>query len=267
MQAKNPPILQYVCLALLFALASAYQIRSAMYAFPNYFHFKAVAYPFVPDYDKDRPVLRFVTKSARDAGFRNDDILLAVNGQRLTGLAVFGEAIRNANPGDTLTVEILRPGETVPRLATLQLERDTAPRISWPMASILAMKLVVPTFCILLGFWVTAVRPRDPSAWCLCLIMLFFSTFYSAGTESWGPIVRDVAEGYRTAVGNAWPIFMLLFGVFFPEPFREKDPLWWKWSKRIVITFLVITCAMNVIVRIGQFESFATVASLSAALD
>ncbi|MGB6683423.1 MAG: SpoIIE family protein phosphatase [Candidatus Acidiferrum sp.] len=267
MQAKNPPILQYVCLALLFALASAYQIRSAMYAFPNYFHFKAVAYPFVPDYDKDRPVLRFVTKSARDAGVRNDDILLAVNGQRLIGLAVFGEAIRNANPGDTLTVEILRPGETVPRLATLQLERDTAPRISWPMASILAMKLVVPTFCILLGFWVTAVRPRDPSAWCLCLIMLFFSTFYSAGTESWGPIVRDVAEGYRTAVGNAWPIFMLLFGVFFPEPFREKDPLWWKWSKRIVITFLVITCAMNVIVRIGQFESFATVASLSAALD
>src|ERR1700740_2293880 len=30
MQAKNPPILQYVCLALLFALASAYQVRSAL---------------------------------------------------------------------------------------------------------------------------------------------------------------------------------------------------------------------------------------------
>jgi len=267
MRAKNPPILQYVCLALLFALASAYQIRSAIYAFPNYFHFKAVAYPFVPIYDKDRPVLRFVIKSAREAGVQNDDILLSVNGRRLTGLAVFGEAIRKANPGDTLAVQILRPGETSQRSATVQLEQSTAPPISWPVASILAMKLVVPTFCILLGFWVLAVRPRDPSAWCLCFIMLFFNVFYSAGTESWGPVVRDIAEGYRNAISNTWPIFMLLFGLYFPEPFPEKDPAWWKWCKRIVITLLVVSGAANVIVAIGQIENFASVASLSAVLD
>jgi phosphoserine phosphatase RsbU/P len=267
MRAKNPPILQYVCLALLFALASAYQIRSAIFAFPNYFHFKAVAYPFMPIYDKDRPVLRFVRKSALEAGVQNDDILLSVNGQRLTGLAVFGEAIRNANPGDTLTVQVLRPGETSPRSATFDLEQSVAPPISWPVASLLAMKLVVPTFCILLGFWVVAVRPRDPSAWCLFLILLFFDVFYSAGTESWGPVVRDAAEGYRIAVSNTWPIFMLLFGLYFPEPFPEKDPAWWKWSKRIVITLLVVSSAASVTVAIGQIENFASVASLSAALD
>jgi len=50
MRKKKPPILQYVCPALLFALAAAYQIHSAMYAFPNYFHLQAAAYPFVPDY-------------------------------------------------------------------------------------------------------------------------------------------------------------------------------------------------------------------------
>src|SRR5580698_7151618 len=122
MHAKNPPILQYVCLALLFALASSYQIRSAMYAFPNYFHFKAVAYPFVPIYDKDHAVLRFVGKSAREAGIQNDDILLAVNGQPMTGLAVFGEAIRNAKPGGTLTAQFLRPGETSSRVATISLK-------------------------------------------------------------------------------------------------------------------------------------------------
>jgi sigma-B regulation protein RsbU (phosphoserine phosphatase) len=267
MRRKNPPTLQYVCLALLFALASAYQIRSALYAFPNYFHFKAVAYPFVPIYDKGRPVLRFVNKSAREAGVLNDDILLSVNGRSVTGLAVFGEAIRKANPSDTLTVQFLRPGETSPRSAAVQLEQSTAPPISWSAASLLAMKLVVPTFCLLLGFWVAAVRPRDPSAWCLCFIMLFFNVFYVAGTESWGPLVRDVAEGYRIAVGDTWPIFMLLFGVFFPEPFREKDPSWWNWSKHIVITLLIISGAINVIVGIGQIENFAAVASLSAALD
>jgi sigma-B regulation protein RsbU (phosphoserine phosphatase) len=267
MRAKNPPILQYVCLALLFALASAYQIRSAIYAFPNYFHLKVASFPFTPEYDKGRPVLQFVTKSARQSGVQNNDILLAMNDRPVTGLAVFGEAIRTAKPGDSLTVQFLRPGETAPRSATIPLEQATAPPISLPAASLLAMKLVVPTFCILLGFWVTAVRPRDPSAWCLYFILLFFSVFYSAGVESWGPVVRDVAEGYRVAVDTAWPIFMLLFGVFFPEPFPEKDPAWWRWSKRIAITLLIVSCVMNVIVRLGQFENFASVASISAALD
>src|SRR5580658_791482 len=267
MRAKNPATLQYVCLALLFALASTYQIRAVIYSFPNYCHFKAVAYPFVPIYDKDRPVLRFVCKSAREAGIQNDDILLAVDGRPVTGLAVFGEAIRNAKPGDTLTAQFLRPGETSPRVAAIPLEQSIAPPFSLPVASLWAMKLVVPTFCILLGFWVVAVRPRDPSAWCLCFIMLFFNVFYSAGTESWGPVVRDVGEGYRLAIDNTWPIFMLLFGLFFPEPFPEKDPAWWKWSKRFVITLLVLSAATNVIVGIGQIENFASVASLSAALD
>ena len=267
MRAKNPPILQYVGLALLCALASVYQIRAVMFAFPNYFHLKVAAFPFTPNYEKGRPVLQFVTKSARQSGVRNSDILLEVNGRPLTGLALFGEAIRTAKPGETLTVRFLRPGEAVPRSAAIPLEQATAPPISLSAASLLAVKLVVPTFCILLGFWVTAVRPRDPSAWCLLLIMLFFSVFYSAGVESWGPVVRDVAEGYRVAVGNVWPIFMLLFGVYFPEPFPEKDPAWWRWSKRIVITLLIVSCVMNVIVRLGEFENFASVASLSAALD
>ncbi len=267
MPANKPPILQYLALALLFALASAYQIRSSIYAFPNYFHVKVADYPFTPDYEKGCPVLRFVGGPARAAGLRNNDILLSVNGRPLTGLAVFGEAIRNTKPGDTLTVQFQHPGETAPRSASVQLQQATAPLVSLPAASLLAMKLLVPTFCILLGFWVTAVRPRDPSAWCLFLIMLFFSVFYSAGVESWGPIVRDFAEGYRTAVGNAWPIFMFLFGLYFPEPFPKKDPAWWTWTKRIVITLLIVSCVSNVVVRIGQFENFASVASLSAALD
>ena len=130
MRKKKPPILQYVCLVLLFALASAYQIRSAMYAFPNYFHLKAAAYPFVPEYVNGRPILRFVTKSAWQAGVQNNDTLLAVNGRPLTGLAVFGEAIRTTKPGETLTVQVLRPGETAPRSASIQLEQATAPPIS-----------------------------------------------------------------------------------------------------------------------------------------
>src|SRR5277367_439373 len=268
MNTKKPPILQYVCLAILFALASAYQIRAMIYAFPNYFHVTAAQYPFTfaVDYGKDQPSLQFVISSARQAGVENNGILLAVNGRPLTGLAVYGEAIRTAKPGDPLRIEFRRPGETSTRSATLLLDRAGAPRFSLPAASILAIKLVVPTLCILIGFWVAAVRPRDPSAWCLLLIMLFFSAYYSAGAESWGPVVRDIAVGYQTAIGNLWPLAMLLFGVYFPEPLPEKDPAWWKWSKSIIITVLLVSCVANVIARIGQFENFASVASLSSFL-
>jgi len=264
MRAKNPPIFQYVCLALLFALASSYQIRSAIYTFPNYFHLKAAAYPFTPNYDKGRLVLQFVSKPARQAGVQNNDTLLTVNGRPVTGLAVFGEAIRTAKPGDTLAVQFLRPGETAPRSATVLLEPVASPPFDWTGASILALKLVMPTFCILLGFWATAVRPRDPSAWFLFLILLFFSVFYWAGAESWGPVIRDVAGAYRAAVGTAWPIFMLLFGLYFPEPFPGKESPWLRWPKRVIISVLVAFCVLSVVVQLGELENFSAVASLSA---
>jgi phosphoserine phosphatase RsbU/P len=267
MRAKNPPILQYVCLALLFALASAYQIRSTMYSFPSYFHLQVAGYPFYPAFVNGRPLAQFVDPSAQRAGLKENDILLTLNGKPFTGLAVFGEAIRHAKPGDPLTVTVLTRGDTNSRNATMLLEQVTSPSVNWANVTLLALKLVMPTFCILLGFWVTTVRPRDPSAWLLCFIMLFFNVFYSAGSESWGPVIRDVATAYRVAIGNGWPIFMLLFGLYFPEPFPGKDPLWWQWSKRIVITALIAFCILNVVVQVGQVENFASVASLSAILD
>jgi sigma-B regulation protein RsbU (phosphoserine phosphatase) len=267
MQKRNPPVLQYAALALLFVLAGAYHIRSVAYEFPNFFRFHVVAYPFVPEYQRGRTLVEFVSGTARRAGLEINDVLLAVNGRPMTGLAVFGDAIRFAKPGDPLTVQILRPGESAPRSATIQLWEAAAPSFSLPAASIYAMKLVAPTLCMLLGFWVAAVRPRDPSAWCLLLIMLFFSTFYSAGVESWGRGVRDVAEAYRSAMGNLWPVAMLLFGVYFPEPFPEEDPAWWKWLKRALVALLIFSCLLNVIARVGELESFAAVAPLSAALE
>jgi phosphoserine phosphatase RsbU/P len=267
MRAKNPPIVQYICLALLFALASAYQIRSTMYSFPNYFHLRVAAYPFYPAVVNGRPLAQFVGPSVQRAGLKENDVLLAVNGKPFTGLAVFGEAIRHAKPGDSLTITFLTRGDTSPHNATILLEQATSPRVTWTNVTLLALKLVMPTFCILLGFWVAAVRPRDPSAWLLCFIMLFFNVFYSAGSESWGPVIRDVATAYRVAIGNSWPVFMLLFGLYFPEPFPGKDPLWWQWSKRIVITALIAFCILNVVVQVGQVENSASVASLSAILD
>lgn len=265
MARKSPPVVQYVGLALLFALAATYHVRAVMYAFPNYFHLTTVGFPFQLIYEKGRPVLTFATQPAQAAGLRDGDVLISINDRPLTGLAIFGEAMRLAKPGDIVTVATERPAGTGLHRVALRLEAARAPSLSLAFASIFAIKLVVPTFALLLGFWVAAVRPKDPSAWCLCVIMLFFSTFFSAGLESWGP-VRDIAVFYRTAVSNSWPIFMLLFGSFFPEPFKENDARWWKWSKRVIIAILVAFSILNITASVGEIESYASVAALSAGL-
>lgn len=264
MKPTKAPILQYFCLALLFVIASGYQIRSTLFSFPNYFHRVGASYPFYPIEVKGRPVIQFANSTARHAGVKENDVLVAINGRPLTGRAVFGEAIRKSAPGDILKVEVLTPGETTSREAEIRLEQATAPRISWAAASVLALKLVVPTFCIILGFWVAFVRPRDPSAWLLCFIMLFFLVYYGSGIESWGPVFREVGTVYQVTLGNAWPIFMLLFGIYFPEPFPGKEPLWWKWSWRAAVIVLTAFSILNVTVALGQLENFASVASLSA---
>jgi len=266
MQRKRPPILQYMALTLLFVLAAFYQLRATVYTFPSYFHLHAAAYPFVPDYVGSRLVTQFVTPAARKAGVKENDTLLSVDGRPAIGLAVFGEAMRKARPGDTLIVEVFTPGTAAPRQVSMRLEPFVAPTIAWASVTVLSIKGVMPVFCILLGFWVVAVRPRDPSAWLLCGIMLFFSTFYSPGVESWGPVVRDIARIYRVAIGNAWPIFMLLFGIYFPEPFPGKNKAWWEWSKRIVISALLVFTVLNVILQVGELENFAAVASLARLL-
>ena len=269
MRAKNLPILQYVCLALLFLLASGYQLFSTVSTFPDYFHRHVAGYPFAMDFVKDKPMVVSVEpkSAAQRAGMKVNDVLVSIDGHPMTGLAVYGEAIRLAKPGDRITVQVLSPSETTPRTISIPLEEVTSPKVSWATLTILSFNLVMPVFCILLGFWVVAVRPRDPSAWFLCFIMLFFSTFYTPSVDSWGPVIRDIARAYRVAIGNSWPIFMLLFGVYFPEPFPGKESFWWKWSKNLVVSAIVVFTVLNVVVQVGKLENFAAVASLSYALD
>jgi phosphoserine phosphatase RsbU/P len=267
MRKKKPPIFQYLCLAVLFAVASAYQGRAILYAFPDYLHVSAPQWPFVPNYSNGQPHIDFVSKSARNAGVKEGDILVTVNARPLTGLAVFGEAMRLAEPGDVLTVDVLTPGEPAPRNAAIPLEQRRSPRVAWALITLLCVKVVMPVFCILLGFGVTLVRPRDPSAWLLFLSLLFFSVYFDAGNASWGPGLRDLGQAYRVGVSSTWPLFMLLFGLYFPEPFPGKESAWWRWTLRVVIPLLVADSVASVIVAVGEFENFASVARLSAVMD
>src|SRR5262250_1890456 len=93
MPKKRPPVAQYIVLLLLFLTACAYQVGATIAAFPGFLLTDAARWPLIPIYSHGKPTAQFVTTQAQDAGIRERDVIIAVNGRPFTGLAVFGEAV------------------------------------------------------------------------------------------------------------------------------------------------------------------------------
>lgn len=263
MKKKKPPVAQWVVLGLLFFAACAYQVRATIAAFPGFFDRGVAQWPFIPGYFHGEPTAAFVEPEAHNAGVREGDVVTNINGKPFTGLAVFGEAIAKAKPGDTLQVTVQTPGSNTERTTKIPL---TTPRrtIHWTAAVVIVLKVVLPAFSILLGFWVALVRPRDISAWLLIGVLLGLCSFYTSGTESWGRGVRDLAEFYRMGCNGAWPFCMLFFGLYFPQPFpHNRAQGWVRLAKYVLAPVVIVDAVVSIAIRMGEMESFATVSRLS----
>jgi sigma-B regulation protein RsbU (phosphoserine phosphatase) len=264
MKRAKPPVFQYVCLGVLFAIAGGYQVRATIAAFPAYLSPNSAQWPFHPEYVHGQPVAEFIRTEGQQAGLHENDVLVAINGRAFTGTAVFGEALASAKPGDQFEVAARTAGAENTRTLTITLARPEK-ITGWAVASVFLLKVGLPFFSILLGFWVALVRPRDRLAWLLLGVLLGISNLFSANVESWGPFVRDAAETYRMLCNSTWPLFMMYFGLYFPEPFSGGRT---RWVARIAtIVFppgLIIAGMVAVILRIGEMENFASVARLYA---
>ena len=92
------PIVIYVALGALFIAAVAYQVCFLKWQFPGWFgQGDAAAWPFVLFVQASPPTsaiaVGFLSSEAKQAGLREGDILLAVNGRPLKATAVYGEQV------------------------------------------------------------------------------------------------------------------------------------------------------------------------------
>ncbi|HLI34078.1 MAG TPA: PDZ domain-containing protein, partial [Terriglobia bacterium] len=229
---KRPAIL-YSLLAIICAVTAVYQVARAKYLFPQWFHqAHAVERPFAVESSPQGLTVGWISSWALKAGIQSGDILKSINGKPVTGLTVFGQAIINARPGDVLeiTVQRQRAHKLLPeRTFSLTIPQAGSARGSATLLTWLFF-VISPIFCLALGFWVAAVRIRDPLAWLLLALMLWFAAMADPGVEFWKPSLASFGAGYYAALGSTWPIWMLLFGIYFPEPF-PRDSWWprWKW--------------------------------------
>lgn len=246
----SPPLFQYACLAILFAGAMLFQIRYTQ----DIWRGEKIDAPFVLPAAASAS-LEIVRPAAEKLGVHPGDTLLAVDGQKYTGTAVLAQAYAQGRPGDHIDLTVKSAsGE---RTLALPVAAGTTQftRIIFDFL----LNVAAPVGCILLGSWVVLIRPRDRLAWILLGLLFCFSQLFSSfKIESWGAGYRDVAMAYRTALAAGWPIFMFLFGFFFPEPFPFYTRLgaWRKWIPALVIVPVLAGVIFSVVVSIAEMTNY-----------
>ena len=266
MTAKRIPLVHYALLAALAVFAFSYEIRLTYQNFPEWFgRTDAPTRPFFAENTGTEPItISFLTDEAKAAGLKSGDQLVAVNGKPVVGTAVFGEAMHRARAGDVLEVTVRHGGQL--RTAAVTLRGGRHHDVLWLLISVLLI-VAVPLLSLGTGFWVAFVRPRDPLAWLLLILLATFAVFYNADAEQWGPVVRDLAVIYRFGVQAAFPIAALLFGLYFPEPFpRQGRWIWWYRLAWLLIVPSALLGAALVVDDIGTMENRAAVIGLDRVL-
>ncbi len=223
----------YAALALVFVAAVAYQVRTVEQAFPQWFGTTFVQWPFLLS-AKPEPlfVLEFVQPNSRKAGLRDGDRLLAINGVPVNSRSIYSDILAASHPGDSLEVTYRRRADDPPRRARVSLVKFASDLTVFRVLTYAAL----PAFSLTLGFWVVAVRIQDIRGWLLLGLMLSIATFFNSFPDFWSPSLRVPASVYLTLQQRAWLGWLLLLGIYFPEPFpKALRWQWWKWMAWIVL--------------------------------
>jgi len=249
-----PATMQYAVLGLVFLGAMLYQARFTR----DIRRGEEVDIGFVTT-ETASATLDLVNRKAEQAGLHRGDVLLAVNGRSYRGTATLAEAWDQVKPGGSVVLKV-RSVSGEHEVALVATEGTSG----WlDKTQDLLLDVAMPFGCILLGSWVVLVRPRDRSAWFLLGLLLSFSQLLDAHkVEAWGAVWREVAMTYHIGLESSWPIFMFLFGFFFPEPLPEWQKGFRKSLLWLAIAPLIANVLVDVAISVGELTDYASVQPL-----
>lgn len=207
-----------------------------------------------------------VKPEAADAGIKDGDRIDAIEGNTINDEAAFETAFENLKAGEPAVFSMSRADSDGGRetfdamIVPVAVSRD----LSFYAAAVVnfVFAYVLPTFSILLGFWVLFARPRDVLAWILLFVLLGLSSL--SFEVYWN--VATLLGIFQRIFFSSWALAMLLFGIYFPERWvwDEKVP-WLKWffivplGFQIVLTLfsiLLSTTGINLFTYLGPVPAF-----------
>jgi sigma-B regulation protein RsbU (phosphoserine phosphatase) len=187
---------------------------------------------------------------AAEGGMKRGDGLVAINGRRIVDDASWQDALASAKVGEVSVFTVERAGENG-AVSTIDLQITGQPlRMSLGQtfrdgAITVLFLLLLPALSFLLGFYVAFVRPRDPLAWVLLLLLLSVGSIAMEGGQT-GTLIYF----FQQTMINSWGIWMLLFGIYFPERWilDKKFP----WAKWLLILPLSAGAILNLFEQLGR---------------
>src|SRR6185295_15749129 len=168
-----------------------------------------------------------------------------------------------ARPGDTIKVTLARATDP-----TVEVPRAPRPLQRLQKLLLVVLGIAMPIVSLVLGFGVAARRPDDARAWILLMLLLSFSQMATVDVvevSAWPSPWRAPALLWHTMLDLAWPIWMLLFGLYFPERLRLDRR--WPWLKWLVIAPVGIQCLAGGIWAVASAESVELSARLGSLVD
>jgi len=164
-------------------------------------------------------VIRFVMPDHGVADIRPGDEVIAIDGAKLDGQAQVAAFEDRRRSSDTALITLRAQGvRTSARDVRVPLRTGAPPAMVW--ISLIGIYIALPFSCLLVGFYIAFARPRDPLAWITMAMLASFGQLASTQIpwSIWPPL-HVLVQVYHSLLNGTWPLWMLLFGFYFPVPF------------------------------------------------
>lgn len=175
---------------------------------------------------------------AETSGLKANDRIVAINGLKAGSASAWDNLMagtwRSAQPGDTVTLTLQRPGQSQPVVITPRFRARQGVGDTKTFSRSIAIQILelYPLLFLTVGLAVLFLRVEDSHAW---LLALLFATFITAGDMpsefAAAPLhLRSFLLAYRTLLGSVLTGLFYFFFAVFParSPIDRKVP-WLKW--------------------------------------
>ena len=250
--------LQYLLLLVLLAWSAGVGVTVAVYEI----------YQRAATNDTERPFafyggtldLAFVNKSGRAAGLHRGDEIVTVDGARFTVDEQLDRLRMQWRPGEVVQIGVLRREKGQPPRTmdiTLAVSRVSSPAIDWVTA--ISLFAVLPLVSLAIGFFVAFTRPRDPLAWLTMALLASFGQLVQDSFFALNFPIRELVIVYRTFFSETWPLWVMLFGLYFPEPFDFlRRRRWIPWILSVPFVFLLV---LSLYIKFYEGHNIASIRS------
>lgn len=153
-------------------------------------------------------------------GLRPGDELVAIEGELIHGYRQLERKRFQFRPGQQVAVTIRRqPEGQPPKMMHMMVPVHEPARHALRWIFTVVMYTILPAFSLLLGYWVALSRPRDALAWLTLAVLASFSQLVPGNFFGLDAPWLQIVVGYRSLLSNTWPLWIMLFGLYFPKPF------------------------------------------------